>query len=139
MKYQTGAAFFEERSPEDVERFVEKNFDISEQVTHLLERKGMSQKDLAQAIGKSESEISRWLCGTHNLTLRSIAKMEAALGEDIITTPLKQAARTEEIRYVYMHAKVYEPILRSGETLPYVQEIELDDAAQYDVNLKVVA
>jgi transcriptional regulator with XRE-family HTH domain len=139
MKYQTGASFFEERSPEDVERFVEKNFDISEQVTHLLERKGMSQKDLAQAIGKAESEISRWLCGTHNLTLRSIAKMEAALGEDIITTPLKQESAKEVIRYVYMHTKVYVPAVRSGLSLQFVPTIEMDEQGEQAEDLKVVA
>ena len=94
MTAKPGYTFFEERSPEDVERFVEKNFDISVQVAALLDKRGWSHKDLAQAVGTSESEISRWLCGTHNLTLRSIAKMEAAFGEDIITTPLKKVANT---------------------------------------------
>lgn len=93
MKLQTrsvsGTIFFKERSPEDVERFVEKNFDISEQVTHCLERKGWTQKDLARALGKRPSVIARWLTGTHNLTLRDLAAIEAALGEDIILTPLK--------------------------------------------------
>lgn len=139
MKYSTGASFFEERSPEDVERFVEKNFDISEQVTHLLERKGMSQKDMAQAIGKSESEISRWLCGTHNLTLRSIAKMEAALGEDIITTPLKQAPEKEVVRYVYMHTKVYVPAARSGMSMQIVPTMEMDEQSEQAQDRKGVA
>ena len=80
-------AFFETKGPEDIERFVQKNLDISQQVYTYLEEKGWSQKDLAKALGKSEAEISKWLSGTHNLTLRSIAKMEAILGKDIILTP----------------------------------------------------
>ena len=79
--------FFETKGPEDIERFVQKNLDISQQVYTYLEEKGWSQKDLAKALGKSEAEISKWLSGTHNLTLRSIAKMEAILGKDIILTP----------------------------------------------------
>jgi transcriptional regulator with XRE-family HTH domain len=39
---------------------------------------------LARALGKSESEISKWLTGLHNLELRTIYKIEIALGEDVI-------------------------------------------------------
>ena len=45
----------------------------------------MSQRDLARALGKTETELSRWLSGTHNLTIATIAKMAAVLGDDIIT------------------------------------------------------
>ena len=53
----------------------------------ILNIKGMTQKDLAQRLGKTETEVSRWLSGTHNLTLSTICKISAALGEDIITVP----------------------------------------------------
>ena len=68
-------------------RFVDKNLGISEQVCAILERRGLTQKEFARMLGKSESEVSKWLSGLHNLTLKSIARMEAALGEDIIITP----------------------------------------------------
>ncbi|MBK8969134.1 MAG: helix-turn-helix transcriptional regulator [Lewinellaceae bacterium] len=44
----------------------------------------MKRRDLAAALGKSESEVSKWLAGAHNFTLKSIAKLEAVLGEDIL-------------------------------------------------------
>ena len=44
------------------------------------------QRDFAKALGKTETEVSRWLSGTHNLTLATIAKMATVLGDDIITT-----------------------------------------------------
>ena len=34
-----------------------------------------------------ETEVSRWLSGTHNLTLSTICKISTALGEDIVTVP----------------------------------------------------
>ncbi len=95
-KYQDISRFFEERGPEDIERFVDKNLDICEQVYALLRERGWTQKELAKAMGKSESEISKWLSGTHNLTLRSIAKLEAALGADIILTPQKAQKKFAE-------------------------------------------
>ena len=35
-------------------------------------------------MGKTETEVSRWLSGTHNLTMATICKISAALGEDVI-------------------------------------------------------
>lgn len=98
--YKTISEFFNTRGPEDVERFVDKNLDISQQVYAILKTKGWTQKELAKAIGKKDAEISRWLNGTHNLTLRSIAKMEAALDADIIITPLKASQIYKSIQYV---------------------------------------
>jgi transcriptional regulator with XRE-family HTH domain len=69
--------------------FVRKNLAISEQVEALRKEKGWTQKELAKKLGKTESEVSRLLSGLHNLTLKSIAKLEAELGSDIITTPLE--------------------------------------------------
>jgi transcriptional regulator with XRE-family HTH domain len=67
--------------------FVRKNLEISDQISDLLKEKGWSQKDLAQRLGKSESEVSKLLSGLHNLTLRSLAKIEAVLESDVIVTP----------------------------------------------------
>ena len=52
----------------------------------LLKERNMTQRDFAKALNKTETEVSRWLSGTHNLTLSSIAKMATVLGDDIITT-----------------------------------------------------
>lgn len=69
--------------------FVRKYVQIVKRINFLLEQKKLKQKDLAKTLGKSESEISKWLGGEHNLTLRSIAKLEAALGEEIIHIPVE--------------------------------------------------
>ena len=58
---------------------------IANRVYEILEKKGMSQKDFAKILGKTETEVSRWLSGTHNLTLATIAKMSVALEESIIS------------------------------------------------------
>ncbi len=104
-EYQEITNFFEGKGPEDVERFVDKNLDISQQVFAILEEKGWNQSDLAKALEKSDAEISKWLSGTHNLTLRSIAKMEAALDADIIVTPKKAKDKYKEIAYVTLKVR----------------------------------
>lgn len=63
---------------------MELSVSIANRIYEILEEKGMSQKDLAIALGKTETEVSRWLSGTHNLTIATIAKISVALGQDII-------------------------------------------------------
>lgn len=70
--------------PAETHIFIQKYTDILDRVQTILDRKGMKRRDLAQALGKSESEISKWLAGEHNFTLKSLAKLEAVLGEEIL-------------------------------------------------------
>jgi transcriptional regulator with XRE-family HTH domain len=88
--------------------FVRKNLEISEQVAVLLKERGWSQKELASRLGKSESEVSKLLSGLHNLTLKSISKLEAELGNDIITTPMEACKKYKNTEYVTF--KVYVPV-----------------------------
>ena len=57
---------------------------IANRIYEILDAKGMTQKDLARRLGKTETEVSRWLSGTHNLTLATICKISTALGEDVV-------------------------------------------------------
>jgi transcriptional regulator with XRE-family HTH domain len=91
-------------APADSKIFISKLGDIADRVEQLLADKGWSQKDLAQAMGKQESEVSRWLTSIHNFTLKSISKMEAALGADILQIPLSGEVQSQT-RYVYITAK----------------------------------
>lgn len=70
--------------PADVKKQVDLSWSISDKIESLLEKKNMSQKDLAKEMHKTEAEVSRWLSGTHNFTLSTTAKISATLGEDII-------------------------------------------------------
>lgn len=74
-----------ERIPKETSRHHELLTDIGARIEEVLKRKGWSQADFAKIIGKKESEISRWLGGGHNFTIATIAKIEAALGEDILS------------------------------------------------------
>jgi|SRR5690554_4889639 len=81
----------------EIESFIDKNLEITEKVRLAMENKGWKSQDLAQAMDKNPSELSKWLSGMHNLTLKSIIKMEMALGVDLI-----QVAREKEYRYIYL-------------------------------------
>lgn len=58
--------------------------DIIARIDVLLKKKGMTQRDLALKLGRSEAVVSRWTTGFPNLTLKSIAAISAAIGEPLI-------------------------------------------------------
>lgn len=87
-----------EATTPEIRRQVDLSVQIANRVYELLETKKMSQKELAKRLGKTETEVSRWLSGTHNLTLATIAKLSVALDDDIIvSTESKPHVKT----YVY--------------------------------------
>lgn len=71
-------------TPDEVRIFVRQYTDIVVRINSILQAKGYTQKDLAERMNKKPSEINKWLKSTHNLTLKTIAKLEAELGEPII-------------------------------------------------------
>ncbi|MCD8386988.1 MAG: helix-turn-helix domain-containing protein [Bacteroidales bacterium] len=73
----------EKVSPEVV-RKVNLSFLIVDRIHALLESRGLRQKDLASMLDKKESEISKWMRGTHNFTIETISQIERVLGEPIL-------------------------------------------------------
>jgi transcriptional regulator with XRE-family HTH domain len=70
--------------PKDVREEVNLSSEIIIRIDEILRRKGMTQRELARKLGKSEAVVSRWTTGFPNLTLRSIAQLSEALGESLI-------------------------------------------------------
>ena len=73
-----------------VRQRVELSFQIVDRIHEILESKGLKQKDLAMMLGKKEAEISKWMRGTHNFTIDTIASIENTLG-----TPILQVVHQE--------------------------------------------
>ena len=68
----------------DVKAEVDLSFAIVDRINLLLKEKGMTQRELAEALGKKEAEVSRWMRGTHNFTIRTLVKISNVLGTQII-------------------------------------------------------
>lgn len=79
-------------TPADTNKQVDLCVAIANRVFELLQERNMKQRDFAKALGKTETEVSRWLSGTHNLTLATIAKMATVLGDDIIYHNTEQSS-----------------------------------------------
>ncbi len=78
-------------TPKDVEIFVDWYADLVVRINQLLNENDISKKELAEKMDKKPSEISKWLNGEHNFTLRSLAKLSAELGEPLMEVPKKKA------------------------------------------------
>lgn len=85
---KTTAQLFDEclaTVPNDVKMELDMSFAIADKIDLILREKNISQKQLAKKMGKTEAEVSRWLGGTHNFTIRTIAKISEALGVKLLS------------------------------------------------------
>ncbi len=117
-------------TPKEVEVYVRLYGHIAVRISDLIAKKGITQKSLAESLGKKPSEISRWLSGDHNFTLRSLAKLEAELGEMIINVPKRQpfrAMKGEQISMtVYSNLRnVKNSNFLKGKTKPVKRKIQI--------------
>ena len=73
-----------EISPEDRAQ-TRLSFEISNRIDALMHERGLSKKQLADAIGKRPSEITRWLSGEHNFTIATLGMLSTFFGQPIVT------------------------------------------------------
>ncbi len=77
---------FSESIPDETKNYVRLSMDIVSQINTMLSNENLTQRDLADKLGKKESEISKWLSGNHNFTIKSLAKIETVLEEQFVFT-----------------------------------------------------
>lgn len=86
----------------EVRTEVRLNMDIANRIYDLLKEKNMTQREFAALMGKRESEISRWLTGSHGFTTTTLAKISAVLNDPII-----EVTREPEVKYVFIPVNTY--------------------------------
>ena len=70
--------------PADIQYEVDMEYAISNRIMELLEERGLSKLELARSLGKRPSEITKWVSGQHNFTIRTLALLSAFFGEPLI-------------------------------------------------------
>ena len=96
----------------EVMKEVSLNVDIANRIYDLLKEKKMTQREFAALMGKRESEISRWLTGSHGFTTTTLAKIAAVLGE-----PIVMVKKGPQVQYVFFPIQNYITLSeRFGET-----------------------
>lgn len=72
--------------PFEVHQNVSRNMDILDRLHELLNKKFDGKQNLlAETMGKTTPEISKWFSGLQNFTLKTITKLEVAFGEKILS------------------------------------------------------
>lgn len=87
---------------------VESRMGIAVKIAKALKRKGMTQKVLAEKLGKRPSEISKWLTGNHNFTHDTLFDIQTVLNIRLLDTEQKatdEIIRMEPVRMEYKDYK----------------------------------
>ncbi len=105
----------------EIKSMVHRSMAVASLISNILDRKKLTQKDLAEKLGKKESEISKWLRGTHNFTFKTIGKIEAVLGVSLIFTA------DEAIQEIYLPIIQYEEGEQSILNYPITNKFKYTD------------
>ena len=87
--------FLNEIPYEEYERTKNKML-LASRIDDAIKAKGWKKKDLAKALNKQPSEISKWLSGTHNFTTDTLWDIEKILNIKLITLSDSQAEQVTD-------------------------------------------
>lgn len=67
-----------------IQQEVAMGFAVSNRIYELMTQRGLTKLQFAQALGKKPSEVTKWLSGQHNFTLRTISMLSTFFGQPLI-------------------------------------------------------
>ena len=70
--------------PADIQQEVNLEVAISNRINDLMVQRGLSKQQFAQALGKRPSEVTKWLSGQHNFTIRTLTLLSTFFGEPLV-------------------------------------------------------
>lgn len=82
--------------PQDIQTEIDLSFDISNAIQFLMQQRGLTKKQFADALGRKPSEITKWLSGQHNFTIRTLAMLSTFFGTPLVRVSPKPYAFPEE-------------------------------------------
>lgn len=72
--------------PTEIHKEVEMQMAVSNRIYDLMTKRGLSKVEFAKAIGKRPCEVTKWLSGQHNFTLKTLALLSSFFGVSFIET-----------------------------------------------------
>lgn len=70
--------------PESLQKETELSFQISDRIYELMQQRGLSKKQFADALGKRPCEVTKWLSGQHNFTISTLSMLSTFFGQPVI-------------------------------------------------------
>lgn len=74
------------RVPKKIKNFNRMSMSVAAILDDIIKNRFKNHREFADFMGKKESEISKWLSGKHNFTIKSIALIESKLDVRILFT-----------------------------------------------------
>lgn len=70
--------------PPEIKAEINLSFEISNRIEQLMQEKGLSKKQFAEALGKRPCEVTKWLSGQHNFTVATLAMISTFFGQSVV-------------------------------------------------------
>ena len=80
-------------------------FRIAQRIDFLMRKNNLSKSELARSLGKDPAQISRWMSGVHNFSLKTLAELEVFFKEQILISPTESLETTEYTAYLAQQIK----------------------------------
>lgn len=74
---------------------------IATKIADAIKRKGLTQKEFAKIMGKTESEISDWLSGDRNFTIDTLSDIGYVLNIKLLDTNITKMSVTKYVSLPY--------------------------------------
>ena len=101
-------------SPE-LQKNIDRKMMLAAKIYDAMKAKGWNQKTFSEEMGKQQSEISRWLSGTHTFTSDTLWTIGDKLGIELL--PVDEKQKVVEVKYVPIVIKAVTPEIGSDTTV----------------------
>lgn len=99
---------------------------LAMKIETVMREKGLSQKQFAMLMGKTESEISEWLSGNRNFTVDTLTDIEQELGIKLLNTyfyhtkqvPMQIVCKLGTSTSQTIELSSTSPVINMGENMP---------------------
>lgn len=71
--------------PPQIRQEVNMEMALSDRIYSMMTARGLTKAEFARAIGKRPCEITKWLSGQHNFTIKTLSMLSAFFGEPLVT------------------------------------------------------
>lgn len=82
----------------EAQKNIDRKMMLAAKIYDAMKAKGWNQKTFAEAMGKNQSEISKWLSGTHTFTSDTLWAIGDKLEVELL--PVEEMTKVVEIKYV---------------------------------------
>lgn len=86
-------------SQEELEK-TESKMRLAIKIADAIKAKGYSKTEFAKKINKNNSEISKWLSGTHNFTHDTLFFLQNELGIELVNSEINEKVEIKDVHLV---------------------------------------